>query len=132
VGFLSAGLSYASRIHEARLSLGVGVWVAWEPPSTFDHNVFEARGATLFLRAALSPSLHADVGPAFLRYSYADDCSSCNGTFVGVRASVRWGGRKFFPTRGSAGRAIETTGAISPPWVGDLQGSEVRYQMGSE
>ena len=44
VGVLQGGLSYARRLGEGNLSLGGGVWGAWEPWSSFESNVWEPLG----------------------------------------------------------------------------------------
>lgn len=84
-GFLSAGLSYARGLAGTPLSVGAGVWGAWEPPSTFDRNVWEPLGATVFGRYRAAPWLHADLGLTAARYLWADDCGECSGTFAGLR-----------------------------------------------
>ena len=97
VGILSGGVSYARRVGDSPLSVGAGVLGAWEPPNSFDRNVWEPLGFTLFGRYRPAPWLHTDVGLAGARYLWADDCSSeCTGTFVGVRSSVLVGYRWFF------------------------------------
>jgi hypothetical protein len=96
VGILSGGVSYARRIGDSPLSVGASVWGAWEPPNSFDHNVWEPIGLTVFGRYRPAPWLHADVGVAGARYLYADDCSDCTGTFVGLRTTAFVGYRWIF------------------------------------
>jgi hypothetical protein len=90
IGVLSLGLSFAGRVHETHLSLGAGVWGAWSPPSTFDRPVFEPIGGAFFARASY-PGGQIDAGVGVLRYSYADECSSCSGTFIGLRLGAHLG-----------------------------------------
>lgn len=96
IGPLSGGLSYARRVARTRLSIGAGLWGAFEPPHTFDRNVFEPIGGLVFTRLRLSPWLHGDLGPAILNYYWADDCDECTGTFVGLRLAGRIGSRLLF------------------------------------
>ena len=91
VGYLSAGLSYARRLGDGPLSVGGGVWAAWEPPKSFDRNIFEPIGVDVFVRWHAAPWVHADVGPTLARYYYADDCPACTGSLWGVRAAVLFG-----------------------------------------
>jgi hypothetical protein len=93
VGILSGGLSYARRLADTRFSVGAGLWGAWEPASEFDRNVWEPFGAIAFARASPSRWIQADLGVAVLRYLWADDCSECTGTFVGLRFAARIGYR---------------------------------------
>ena len=93
IGVLSGGLTFAARAPEKRLGVGVGVWAAWSPASTFDRNVFEPRGLAVFVRAWFPTGFQVDAGPALLRYQYSDDCSQCTGTFFGLRLSGRAGRR---------------------------------------
>jgi hypothetical protein len=95
VGILSAGLTYARRLGDGPLSLGGGAWGAWEPPGSFDRNVWEPLGAVAFARYRPMPWAHADVGVTAARYLWADDCSDCSGTLVGVRSVVLIGPRIF-------------------------------------
>lgn len=94
VGVISLGLSYAQRVRETRVSVGAGVWVAWEPANTFDRNVFEPRGVVVFARASYPRVVQIDMGVGLLRYAYGDDCSKCGGTFAGLRLGAHVGGRK--------------------------------------
>jgi len=96
VGILSGEVSYARRIGEKRLSLGGGVWYAWEPPHSFAHDVWEPFGGFGVVRYRFTPYFQTEAGPAYLRYLWADDCSSCTGTFAGLRAAARVGYRFVF------------------------------------
>jgi hypothetical protein len=88
VGPLEGGLSYARRLGQGPWSVGAGVWAGWEPWNTFESHFWEPRGVHLFLRARPSREVQLELGPSVLRYQWADDCSECSGTFVGVRASA--------------------------------------------
>ena len=92
-GVLSAGISYARQVDNSPWSMGAGLWGAWEPPNSFDRNVWEPLGATVFVRRWPTRWLHTDVGATAARYLWADDCSECSGTFVGLTSSVRVGSR---------------------------------------
>ena len=108
VGILSGGLSYTRRIGVTPFSLGAGVWGAWEPPSSFDRNVWEPLGLVAFGRYQPMAWLHTDVGLTGARYLWADDCSECSGTFVGVRSAALVGYRMLFlGPEVSAGRASD-------------------------
>jgi hypothetical protein len=96
VGTLSGGVSYARRIGDSPVSVGAGAWGAWEPPNSFDRNVWEPLGLTVFGRYRPASWLHADVGFAGARYLWADNCSECTGTFLGVRSVALVGYRWFF------------------------------------
>jgi hypothetical protein len=91
IGPLQAGLTYARRIGHGPLSIGAGVWGAWEPWSSFEGNIFEPLGADLFIRAHPWRTVQLELGPSLLRYYWADDCSECTGTFAGVRAAAMVG-----------------------------------------
>lgn len=96
VGIVSGGLSYARRIGDTPLSVGAGVWGAWEPPNSFDRDVWEPLGLTVFGRYRPAPWLLTDVGLTGARYLSADDCSECTGTFVGLRSVALVGYRWVF------------------------------------
>jgi hypothetical protein len=96
VGISSGEVSYARRIGENRLSLGGGIWLAWEPPHSFDHDVWQPLGVAGVVRYHFSPYVQTEAGPAYLTYLGADDCSSCSGTLVGLRAAARAGYRFLF------------------------------------
>jgi hypothetical protein len=93
VGIYSGEISYARRLGESPLSVGAGLWGAWEPPNSFNRNVWEPLGLAVFGRLRPLSWLHSDVGLAGARYLWADDCSECSGTFVGVRSAVLAGCR---------------------------------------
>jgi hypothetical protein len=88
VGPLEGGLAYARRLGQGPWSVGGGVWAAWEPWNTFESNFWEPRGVHLFLRGRPSREVQLELGPSLLRYQWADDCSACSGTFVGIRAAA--------------------------------------------
>ncbi len=93
IGILSAGLSYAQHAPRSHVGFGAGVWVAWQPPSTFNRNVFEPRGVAVFARVSRVPGVQIDAGLGLLRYQYGDDCSRCSGTLVGLRLGAHLGSR---------------------------------------
>ncbi|HLL85557.1 MAG TPA: hypothetical protein VK420_22990 [Longimicrobium sp.] len=95
-GIVSGGLSYARRIGDTPLSVGAGVWGAWEPANSFDRNVWEPLGLTVFGRYRPAPWLLTDVGISGARYLFADDCGECTGTFVGLRSVALVGRRWVF------------------------------------
>ncbi|MBD0319505.1 MAG: hypothetical protein ICV87_04175 [Gemmatimonadetes bacterium] len=95
-GILTGELTYARRLGSSPVSVGAGVWGAWEPPHTFDRDVLEPLGATLFARLRPAPWARADVGLTAARYLRADDCSECTGTFAGMRAVALVGHRWLF------------------------------------
>jgi hypothetical protein len=128
IGYLSAGLSYARRLGEGPLSAGVGVWGAWEPPGTFDRNVWEPLGVVVFGRWRAAPWLHADLGLTGARYQWADDCSSCSGSFFGLRSAVLVGHRfVFVGPELSAGWASDSEHGSE---FGLLWGGQVRFVFG--
>jgi hypothetical protein len=95
-GILTGELAYARRLGSSPVSVGAGVWGAWEPPTTFDRDVLEPLGATVFARLRPAPWAHADIGLTAARYLRTDDCSECTGTFAGVRAVALVGHRWLF------------------------------------
>jgi hypothetical protein len=95
-GILTAELAYARRLGSSPVSVGAGVWGAWEPPTTFGRDVLEPLGATVFARLRPGPWAHADIGLTAARYLRTDDCSECTGTFAGVRAVALVGHRSIF------------------------------------
>jgi hypothetical protein len=124
IGVLQGGLSYARRLGQKNLSLGGGVWGAWEPWSTFESNVWEPLGVELFLRAHPSRDVHLEAGPSLLRYYWADDCSECTGTFVGIRAAAMAGQGIF--SLGPTARVGRLTGAPGGNETGLLFGFQAR------
>jgi hypothetical protein len=96
IGVLTGGVTYAHRLGRGPLSIGGGVWAAYEPWSSFEQNVFNAAGAALLLRLHAHELAHLEVGPTILRYSRDDDCSSCGGTFLGGHGSVMVGKGAFW------------------------------------
>jgi hypothetical protein len=127
-GYVSAGLSFARAIGAAPISLGAGVWGSWEPPTSFDKNVWEPIGVTLFARYAPLSWLHADMGVTAARYLWADDCSECSGTFVGLRSSLMIGHRFVFIGPDVAlGRASDDR--FGSEW-GALLGGQLRLVLG--
>ena len=127
-GVLSAGVSYARRVGESPFSVGAGVWSAWEPPSTFEGNVFEPAGLQLFTRYRPAEWFHADVGLTAASYHWADDCPECTGTLAGVRAAALVGHRMVFVgPEVAAGRASDDHNGSR---FGVLYGAQVRVVIG--
>jgi hypothetical protein len=96
IGLLEGGITYARRIGRGPVSIGGGVWAAYEPWSSFEQNVYAAAGGDLFVRLHALDMAHVELGPSLLRYRREDDCSSCGGTFVGARAAVMVGKGAFW------------------------------------
>ena len=130
VGVLELGLAYGQRVAFGRLSLGAGVWVAWQPSETFDRSFFEPRGVELFARYQISRYAQAEVGPSFLRYAYADDCSRCTGSFLGVHGAALVGGHRFL--FGPTIRYGRVTGGPDPAETGFVYGLQMRILFGWE
>jgi hypothetical protein len=95
IGWFSGMISYAREVADP-LSIGIGLWGAWEPPNSFDRNVWEPIGVAVFGRYRWTPWFHADLGIAAARYLWADDCSECAGVFAGVRSAAFVGHRFVF------------------------------------
>ena len=95
-GILTGEIAYARRLGSSPVSVGAGVWGAWEPPTTFARDVLEPLGATVFARLRPAPWAHTDISLTAARYLRADDCSECTGTFAGVRAVALVGYRWLF------------------------------------
>jgi hypothetical protein len=124
VGVLEGGLSYARRLGQGNLSLGGGVWGAWEPWSTFESSVWEPLGVELFLRARPASDVYLEAGPSLLRYYWADDCSECTGTLVGIRVAAMAGPGIF--SLGPTVRVGHLTGAPGGNEMGLLLGLQAR------
>jgi hypothetical protein len=128
-GLLSGEFTYARRLGRGPVSVGAGAWGAWEPPSSFDRNVWEPLGVSVFARVRPAPWAHADFGPTVARYVRADDCSdTCVGTLAGVRAVAMVGYRWVF-----AGPEVVVGRATDDRYgsdVGALWGVQVRGVLG--
>ena len=75
-----------------------------------------------------APWLHADVGLTGARYLWADDCSGCSGTFVGVRSAVLVGyGMVFVGPEVAAGWASDDRHGSE---LGILWGAQARLVVG--
>jgi hypothetical protein len=72
-GILTAELAYARRLGSSPVSVGAGVWGAWEPPTTFGRDVLEPLGATVFarLRRARGPRRRRPHRRRYLRTTTA-------------------------------------------------------------
>ena len=127
VGFLQGGLSYAHRI-SPRLSVGGGVWGAWEPWTSFESNIFEPIGVELFVRAHPSSDVHLEIGPSALRYRSADDCSECSETFTGIRTAAMVGKGVF--SLGPTARFGRISGGPSEGEWGVIWGLQARLLFG--
>jgi len=128
VGIISVGLSYARRVGGGPLSIGAGLWGAWEPAHTFDRTVWEPVGFVVFARYSRPPWLQVDLGPGLLTYVWADDCSECSGTFVGVRFAARLGYRFVF-----LGPEVWVGSASDRPngaEFGAMVGAQLRFVVG--
>lgn len=127
-GILAGELSYARRIGDSPFAVGGGVWGAWEPPNTFDRSIFEPIGLEVFGRWRAAPWLHADLGLTGARYQWADDCSGCSGTFVGLRSAALVGhGMLWVGPEAAAGWANDDR---SGSGFGVLFGAQVRLVLG--
>jgi len=125
IGVLTGGFSYARRMRATPLSVGAGVWGAWEPPNTFDRNVWEPLGVVVFGRYRPTSWFHTDVGATVGRYVWADDCSDCSGTFVGVRSVALAGYRfVFFGPEIAFGRVSDDQHGSD---VGVIWGAQLRF-----
>lgn len=128
VGYLEGGLSYSRRISR-KLSVGGGVWAAWEPWTTsFESNVLEPMGVELFVRAYPTPGVHLEAGPSVLRYYSADDCSECRDTFTGIRTAAMVGTGIFW--LGPTARFGRITGGSSGSELGFIWGVQARLLFG--
>jgi hypothetical protein len=123
VGVLQGGLSYARRVGQ-KLSIGGGLWGAWEPWNSFESTFVEPLGVELFVRAHPSPGVHLEAGPSLLRYASADDCSECTATFTGIRAAAMVGKGIF--SLGPAVRFGRITGGASGSEMGVIWGFQAR------
>ena len=122
VGLLALGIGYAEGIG-GRSSVGVRLWAAWEAPATFDRPFFDPRGVEVFARYQVTRTVQAEVGPSFLRYADADDCSNCTRTFLGVRGAALAGRRLRF---GPEIRFGAVTGGPRPAETGVVLGVQLR------
>jgi hypothetical protein len=127
VGVLQGGLSYARRV-SPKLSIGGGVWGAWEPWNSFEGTFVEPIGVELFVRAHPSREVHLEVGPSILRYYSSDDCSECTSTFTGVRTAAMVGKGIF--SLGPAVRLGRITGGASGSEMGVIWGIQARLLFG--
>ena len=124
VGVLEGGLTYVHRLGRGPLSLGGGVWAAYEPWSSFEENAFNAAGGSLVLRLHAHEIVHFDVGPTVLTYQRADDCSGCRGTFFGGHGAVMLGKGAFWV--GPTARVGWLSGGTTDRRLGILWGVQGR------
>jgi hypothetical protein len=124
VGLIQGGVSYARRVGAGPFSVGGGLWGGWEPWNSFRGNVWEPMGAELFVRAHPSNDVHLELGPSVLRYYWADDCSGCTGTFLGLRAAAMVGKGIF--SLGPTARIGRTTGDPAGDETGIIWGIQAR------
>jgi hypothetical protein len=123
LGPLAADLWYGRRISDTAIRLGAGLWGMWEAPTSFNRNIWNVGGIRLFISYELSRWFHVEAGPSLLRYSWADDCSSCSGTFVGIEGGAFVGYRWIFVGTAlhygvaSDDRHGSGSGLIVAPWL---------------
>ena len=127
VGLLQGGLSYSRRVSR-KLSVGGGVWAAWEPWTSFESDVFEPIGVELFVRAYPAADVQLEAGPSVLRYYSADDCSECTDTFTGIRTAAMVGTGIFW--LGPTARFGRITGGSSGSELGFIWGIQARLLFG--
>ncbi|MFL5383496.1 MAG: hypothetical protein ACJ8GN_13340 [Longimicrobiaceae bacterium] len=128
VGIVAGEIDYARRIGAGPLSVGAGVWGAWEPPHSFGHSVFEPLGIEVFGRYRAAPWLHVDAGPTLARYHSADDCPDCSGTFAGAR-TVLLVGQDFLFVGPELAAGWASDGPNDPEF-GVIWGAQVRLVLG--
>jgi hypothetical protein len=124
IGVLQGGLTYAHRIGRGPLSIGGGVWAAYEPWSSFEENVYDVAGGVLLLRLHAHEMAHLEIGPTILRYSREDDCSGCGATFLGGHGAVMFGKGTFWI--GPTARVGRLSGGADDGQVGILWGVQGR------
>ncbi|MFQ5652596.1 MAG: hypothetical protein ACE5IY_21900 [bacterium] len=96
-GLLNHSISYARRVGDTNLSVGVGLGFGWELNShSFERDIWNAGHIVVFGRYQLSNTLQVDLGPTLLGYVWADDCSECTDTFVGLQLVALAGYRFVF------------------------------------
>lgn len=130
LGVLSAGVAYGHRLGTGRMSVGGGIWAAWEPSSTIDPEFFQPVGVELFVRSQLTPIVQLEAGPSVLYYVWADDCGECGGMFIGVRGAAMVGHRFVF--FGPALHVGWATAAQQPDAVGLVFALQFRWFHGWE
>jgi len=90
-------IAYARQVADSRFAFGGAIGFAWEMNNhNLDRNVWEAGHVEMFGRYHISESFVIEAGPTVMTYSWTDDCSSCTGSFVGLRSGVFFGYRFFF------------------------------------
>ena len=128
VGILDGGVSYATRLGASKFRAGLGLWGAWEPAASVEQLVVEPIGGVLFLRYQPSSYLMADLGPTAMTYRTSDDCSTCSGSFLGVRSTVLVGYRFVFLGPELAAGSFRSRGRSSE--FGIMYGAQLRFVIG--
>lgn len=91
-GILIYNLAYARRFKNTNWSVGGGVGFGWELNwNSLERNIWNAINVTGFVRYQYSKMLQVETGPTLLGYTWTDDCSECNGTFVGLQSAAMIG-----------------------------------------
>jgi hypothetical protein len=90
--------------------------------------VWEPFGLAVFGRYMPVPWFHADAGPTIARYQWADDCSACSGTFLGIRSAALVGYRfVFIGPEVSIGRASDDLHGAD---IGVIWGGQLKFVLG--
>ena len=93
----SFSINYAGRIPDSKISVGAELGFAFEYNShSYDRNIWEAGSFVGFARYSFSHVVHMDLGLAAMLYYYADDCSDCTGTFIGIHSALQLGYKYFY------------------------------------
>jgi hypothetical protein len=121
---LEGGVTYLHRLGQGPLSIGGGLWAAYEPWSSFEENVYEAAGGELLVRLHAHELVHLEIGPTLLQYRRDDDCSSCAGTFLGGYGAAMLGKGKFWV--GPTARLGWLSGGAADRQLGILWGVQGR------
>ncbi len=95
---LAFSLSYARRVKDTDFSVGGGLGFAWElNMHTFGRaHVWSVVHLEGFVRYQVLQALMVDLGVTAMKYYWADDCSDCTGTFLGLHSAAMVGYRFVF------------------------------------